>query len=95
MFKRGEQFVLRTWGYDLSTGEVFSIDNVTEAHFAVAGQPNVTLNWGAHGAQKVFFWTNAWQIPTDYPLGDVTVHISFTLTSGKPARLDYPITVIP
>ena len=35
------------------------------------------------------------EIPTDYPLGDVTVHISFTLTSGKPARLDYPITVIP
>jgi hypothetical protein len=95
VFKRGEQFVLRTWGFDLSTGEVFSIDNVTEAHFAVPGQPNVTLNWGSHGAQKVFFWTNAWQIPKDYPLGDVTVRIGFTLTSGKPAQLDYPITVIP
>lgn len=95
VFRRGEQFVLRTWGYDLGTGEVFSIDNVTEAQFAVAGQSNVTLNWGSHGPQKVFFWTNAWQIPTDYPLGDVVVHISFTLTGGKVARLDYPITVIP
>jgi hypothetical protein len=95
VYKRGEQFVLRTWGFDLTSGDVLSIDNVTEAHFAVAGQSNVTLNWGSHGTGKVFFWTNAWQIPTSYPLGDLTVHISFTLTSGKVATLDYPITIIP
>jgi hypothetical protein len=95
VYKRGEQFVLRTWGFDLATGDVFSIDNVSEAHFAVAGQPNVTLNWGSHGAEKVFFWTNAWQIPTSYPLGDLVVHISFKLTDGKVATLDYPITIIP
>ena len=72
-----------------------SIDNVTEAHFTVPGVPNITLNWGSHGAQKVFFWTNAWQIPTDYPLGTAVVKISFTLTSGKTATLDYPITINP
>ena len=49
VFKRGEQFVLRTWGFDLTTETVLSIDNVTEAHFTVPGQPNVTLNWGSHG----------------------------------------------
>ena len=95
VFKRGEQFVLRTWGFDLASGDVLSIDNVTEAHFTVPGQPNVTLNWGSHGPGKVFFWTNAWQIPVTYPLGDVAVHISFTLTTGKVAALDYPITIIP
>ena len=95
VFHRGEQFVLRTWGFDLSSGEVLSLDNVTEAHFTVPGQPNVTLNWGSHGAMKVFFWTNAWNIPKDYPLGDVTVKVGFTLTTGKVATLDYPITVIP
>ncbi len=95
VFKRGEQFVLRTWGFDLAAGAILSIDNVAEAHFAVPGQPNVTLNWGSHGPAKVFFWTNAWQIPKDYPLGETTVRISFALTSGKSATLDYPITVIP
>jgi hypothetical protein len=95
VFKRGEQFVLRTWGFDLASGAVLSIDNVTEAHFTVAGQPNVTLNWGSHGTAKVFFWTNAWNIPAAYPLGDTVVHISFALTSGKAATLDYPITIIP
>lgn len=95
VFKRGEQFVLRTFGFDLAEKAVLSIDNVTEAHFSVPGQPDIKLNWGGHGAQKVFFWTNAWQIPATFPLGDATVHISFTLTSGKVAALDYPISIIP
>jgi hypothetical protein len=95
VFKRGEQFVLRTWGFDLRTKTVFSLENVTEAHFTVPGQPNIVLNWGTHGPAKVFFWTNAWNIPTTYPLGDVTVKVTYTLTTGKAATLDYPITIIP
>jgi hypothetical protein len=95
VFKRGEQFVLRTWGFDLKSGALFSLDNVTEAHFTVPGQSNVTLNWGTHGAARVFFWTNFWNIPTTFPLGDITVKISYSLTTGKVATLDYPITIIP
>ncbi len=95
VFKRGEQFVLRALGFDMATGQVLSIDNVTEAHFAVAGLPNFTLNWGSHGPLKVFFWTNQWQIPADYPLGNVVVKVTFTLTSGQAATLDYPITINP
>ena len=84
MFKRGEQFVLRSWGMELKTGEVLSNDNVKEAHFSIAGQPDIVLNWGAHGAAgaKVFFWTNAWNIPPTFPLGTTTVHVVYTLESG-------------
>jgi hypothetical protein len=95
VFKRGEQFVLRAYGFDLTSKAVLSIDNVTEAHFTVPGLPNVALNWGSHGTQKVFFWTNFWNIPADYALGSTTVHLSFTLTDGKVAALDYPITITP
>jgi hypothetical protein len=95
VFKQGEQFVLRSWGFDMTSREVLSIDNVTAAHFTVPGQPDVALNWGSHGTTKVFFWTNFWNIPKDYPLGTITVHIAYTLTSGKSATLDYPITIIP
>ena len=77
--------MLRAWGYDLTSREVLSIDNVSEAHYSVAGQPNVTLNWGSHGTLKVFFWTNFWNIPATYPLGNTTVHVVYTLTSGKTA----------
>ena len=68
---------------------------MTEAHFTVPGQPNVTLNWGSHGTAKVFFWTNSWNIPTTFPLGDITVKVTYTLTTGKAVTLDYPITIIP
>jgi len=95
VFKRGEQFVLRTWGFDLKQREVLSIDNVTEAHFTVPGLPNITLNWGSHGPQKIFFWSAPWNIPADYPLGNTTVHISFSLTDGTTGTLDYPITINP
>ncbi|MHB8642810.1 MAG: hypothetical protein ACYDA3_07995 [Gaiellaceae bacterium] len=97
VFKRGEQFVLRTWGTDLTTGDVLSSDNVSEAHFTIAGQPDIKLNWGAHGAvgAKVFFWTNAWNIPADFPLGELTVHVVFTLESGKTGSYDHIVSIIP
>lgn len=97
VYKRGEQFVLRAWGFDLATGVVLSMDNVTSANFSAAGLPNVTLNWGSHGAtgNKVWFWTNFWNIPKDYPLGDVIVHVNFTTTTGKVGTHNYLITIIP
>ena len=49
VFKRGEQVVVRSWGTDLATTDVLSSDNVNTAHVSIAGVPDVTLNWGAHG----------------------------------------------
>jgi hypothetical protein len=97
VYKRGEQFVLRAWGSDMSTGEILSSDNVKDGHFSIAGQPDVVLNWGAHGAtsNKVFFWSNAWNIPPDFPLGDTTVKVVLNLESGKVGTYDYNITIIP
>jgi hypothetical protein len=37
-------------GFDLADGAVLSMDNVTNAHFSFPGVPDVTLNWGSHGA---------------------------------------------
>jgi hypothetical protein len=97
VFKRGEQFVLRSWGADLKTGDILSSDNVKEAHFSIAGQPDTVLNWGSHGATgaKVFFWTNAWNIPATFPLGTTTVHVVYTLESGVVGTYDYDINIIP
>jgi hypothetical protein len=97
VFKRGERVVIRAWGFDLLTGNVLSMDNVVNAHFTVPGQSDVTLNWGAHGAvgNKVWFWAAGWSVPTNYPLGDVLVKVSFTLDTGKVGTFDYPITILP
>jgi hypothetical protein len=97
VFKRGEQFVLRTWGSELATGNILSTENVDTATFTVPGVAPITLNWGAHGptSNRTWFWTNAWNIPTDFPLGDTTLRVTFTLDSGKVGAYDYVITIIP
>jgi len=97
VYKRGEQLVVRAWGTDLSTADVLSSDNVKEAHFSVAGQPDTVLNWGAHGTvgSQVFFWANALIVPQTFPLGETTVHVVFTTESGKTGTYDYVINVIP
>lgn len=97
VFKRGEQFVLRTWGVELATGAILSTENVDTATFTVPGVAPVTLNWGAHGpaSNRTWFWTNAWNIPTTFPLGDTTIRVTFNLDSGKVGAFDYVITIIP
>ena len=97
VFHRGEKVVIRGWGIDLATGNVLSTDNVADAHFAIAGQPDVALNWGLHGTPgaKVYFWTNFWAVPADFPLGNTTIHVSYKLTSGNTGTFDYPVNIIP
>jgi len=97
VYKRGEQVVVRAWGTELSTKDVLSTENVASAHFSIAGQPNVTLNYGPHGTvgSQVFFWANAWIVPATYPMGETTIQVVFNLESGKTAKYDYTINVIP
>jgi hypothetical protein len=97
VYKRGERIVIRAWGTDLATGALLTNDNVSEAHFSIPGQPNVPLNWGAHGAvgAQVYFWSNFWVVPATFPLGETTVHVSFTTESGKSGTYDFVLNIIP
>lgn len=97
VYKRGEQVVLRIWGFDLTTGEVLSTDNIDTATYAIPGQAPGTLNYGAHGATgaKVWFWSAPWIVPAAFPLGDMTIHITFKTDSGKTGTYDHVVTIIP
>ena len=97
VYKRGERVVPRTWGFDLATGDVLTIENVMDARFSIAGQPDVRLDWGPHGpaANRVWFWTNFWIIPANYPLGDAVIVVKFKLVDGKAGALSLPITIVP
>ena len=95
-FKRGEQLVVRAWGADLTTGDVLSSENITSATASITGQPDVPLNWGGHGGTaKVYYWTGAWNIPSDYPLGQMNIHVVYKTDSGKTGTQDYPVVIIP
>jgi hypothetical protein len=97
VYKRGEQVVLRIWGFDLAAGEVLSTDNIDTATYAIPGQAPGALNYGAHGATgaKVWFWSAPWIVPVGFPLGDMTIHITFKTDSGKTGTYDHVVTIIP
>jgi hypothetical protein len=97
VFKRGEQVVVRVWGFDLSAGTTLSTDNVDTATYSIPGQATLPITYGAHGAvgNKVFFWSAPWIVPADFPLGDVTIHVAIKTDAGKTGTFDLPITIIP
>ena len=55
------------------------------------------LGWGAHGAtsNRVWFWTAAWIIPADYPLGDATAKIVFKTEDDTFGIYEFEDTVVP
>ncbi len=93
VFKRGEQVVIRVWGFDLKSGATLSNDNVDTATAAITGvAAPLTLGYAAHGA--VYFWSTPWIVPATFPLGDVTIHVAFK-TDAEAGTFDYPITIVP
>lgn len=96
-WKRGEQVVFRIWGSVADTGAILNTENVKYAYVSIPGQPNLKLNWGPHGPQtnRVWFWTTAWVVPADYPLGSLKARIVFKTEENKFGRYDYDMTIIP
>jgi hypothetical protein len=97
VYRRGERMVVRTWGFDLKSGQTLSTDNVDTATMTIPGQAPIQLAYSAHGAtgNKVWFWSNFFVFPAGFPLGDVTVHVVFHTVSGQSGAVDYPVTVTP
>ncbi|HEV8461878.1 MAG TPA: hypothetical protein VGQ38_14340 [Gaiellaceae bacterium] len=97
VFKRGEQVVFRTWGFDVKSGATLSTDNTDTATTTIPGIAPLKLNYGAHGATgaKVLFWSTPWIVPQSYPLGDTTVHIEFKTDAGQVGTYDYVLTIVP
>ena len=97
MYVRGEQQVFRVWGMVGGTGDILSTENVKYAYVTVPGSPNLKLNWGSHGSvsNKVWFWTAAWNLPADYPLGDATAKIVFKTEDDTFGTYEYKFTVAP
>jgi hypothetical protein len=96
-FARGEQAVFRAWGSEAATGDILSTDNVKYAYLKIPGLPNQKFNWGAHGTDpnRVWFWTSAWIIPKNYPLGTVVAQVVFKTESNKFGRYDYELQIVP
>jgi hypothetical protein len=102
-FPRKARVVFRAWAVDTKTGKAMGNDKIRYAYVKIPGQPNLKLNFGSHGAvgNKVNFWSAAWAIPADYPLGVVNFRIVYKSEDGRFGTYNQPpwssaqLTVIP
>lgn len=97
VFVRGEQQVFRIWGTVAGSGDILSSENVQYAYVTVPGSPNLKLSWGPHGApsNRVWFWTAAWNLPADAPLGESTAKIVFKTEEGSFGTYEFKYTIVP
>ncbi|MDO8567599.1 MAG: hypothetical protein Q7R57_02660 [Dehalococcoidales bacterium] len=85
LFKRGMHIVWRMEVVDTANGKVLQDIDVDSAVVKVPQGPEVKLRYGRHGAtdNSPWFWTAAWDVPLDYPLGTVDYSINVTTKAGK------------
>jgi hypothetical protein len=90
IFPQTSRVVFRMWGVESATSKVLTPDNVKYAYIKIAGQPNMKLTFGKHGstATSPWFWSAAWAIPADYPLGAVAYRVVVKTTSNKFGAFD-------
>jgi hypothetical protein len=102
-FPRKARVVFRSWAVDTKTGKAMGNDEIKYAYVKIPGQPNLKLTFGSHGAvgNKVNFWSAAWAIPADYPLGVVNFRIVYKSEDNRFGTYNQPpwssaqLTVIP
>jgi hypothetical protein len=102
-FPRRSRVVFRMWAVDTRSGRALTPLDVKYVYAKIPGQPNLGLNFGPHGAaaNRVNFWSAAWAIPADYPLGVVPFKIVLKTEDGRfgiyrqPATEGSQLTVIP
>lgn len=102
-FQRRSRVVFRMWAVDTRTGEALTPLEVKYVYIKIPGQPNLGMAFGPHGsgASRVNFWSAAWAIPADYPLGVVPFRIVVRTDDGRFGIYRQPVvegsqlTVIP
>ena len=84
-FKRGMHLVWLMEGYDASSGKELQTADVSTARIKIPNGENINMRYGRHGAtdDAPWFWSGAWDIPPDYPLGILDYEVEVTTNSGK------------
>src|SRR3990172_1125717 len=86
-FKRGMHVVWLMEAYDAGTGKELQAADVKEAIVKLPHGENVSFRYGRHGStdDSPWFWSAAWDIPPDYPLGVLDFEVAVTSSTDKRA----------
>lgn len=94
-FKRGMHVVWRMKATDTAAGKEITRDGMEVATLKLPNGDTRNFSFGRHGANadSPWFWTAAWDIPMDYPLGIINYSIDATAKSGaKGTFKEIPVT---
>lgn len=96
VFQRGMRVVFRMSAQDTVTGKALGDAEVTEAVLSLATGEKLPFSYGPHGeGEGKTFWTTAWDIAKDYPLGTVDYKITLTTVNGDTVTWTQPRPVPP
>ncbi|MBI3973797.1 MAG: hypothetical protein HY332_21175 [Chloroflexi bacterium] len=95
LFKRGMHVTFRMEAVDTSTGKILQAPDVEKAAVLLPSGEVLNMRFGRHGATEdaPWFWTTAWDIPMNYPLGVLDYTIEVVASNGKRMTTDQPLTV--
>ncbi len=85
VFKRGMHLVWRFEIVDAGTGKRLTDKDVDTAIVRLSTGEEMKGRFGRHGstAEAPWFWTSAWDVPLDYPLGVLDWNIVVAAKDGK------------
>ena len=84
-FKRGMHVVWLMEAYDAATGKELQTADVKEAVLKLPTGESANFRYGRHGATEdsPWFWSTAWDVPMNYPLGVLDYTVEVTTVVGK------------
>lgn len=85
VFRRGMHLVWRYEIIDATTGRRLTSEDVETAVVTLPTGEEIKGRYGRHGRTEdsPWFWTSAWDVPLDYPLGVLDWSIDVTSNDGK------------
>jgi len=97
VFKRGMHAVWRFEVIDIGSGTRLTDKEIETAVLRLPSGEEIKGRFGRHGstADSPWFWTAAWNIPLDYPLGLLDWQILVTTKDGKKGRVNALTVSIP
>lgn len=83
-YARNEEIVWRFKVYDPQTGEPMDDTMLESLEIALPDQ-TFDMHYGAHPRNDPvdFFWTYGWDVPEDYPTGELPYTVTATSTDGR------------
>ncbi|MBI4494635.1 MAG: hypothetical protein HY690_17805 [Chloroflexi bacterium] len=95
LFSRGMHVVWRMELVDTSSTQILQAGDVENAVLKLPHGEELKFRFGRHGPTEdsPWYWTTAWDVPMDYPLGVLDYSVTVTTKGGKSVTVRDPLAM--